>query len=385
MRTLSIIAVTAGFAGAAVLAGALVAAGNGASLTLPARSTTAAPGSNASRGTNSAARPSAPADAAPAPSVTAPGHTSPADARANPNSASADPSAAAGAPEAAWRAAREPATYAPVTLPEVDAPSGRSATYAPGGGGGTGSGAIAAPVTPPSGATASAAPAGGGTVASPAGALIATGTPLTAGTTSSPPGATTGGGTNTAGDAARDGADGSSKSGSGKDTTGGSGKDATGGKDQTGKDKPGGTKPAPGGPPRIRIAVSGTPSAGAQVAVRIMFDNARNVASVPFHVVFDPAVLQFTRATQGGLLGADGQQATLMAAVTADGNRLVVGDARLGPVPGISGSGELCTLWFTAVGPGVSPLAFDQASVWSAGGGTADVPFESGSVVVAGP
>lgn len=386
MRTLSIIAATAGFAGAAVLAGALVAAGNGASLT-------------AVRHGAAAALPPGAARATPA------GANGPGLAAARPGGASAGPAStahpggvpAAAAPEAAtsangeyagssvrpggrhddaWPrgATRETASSGSAGLPEVEPPSRDGGPAIPVGGGTAGGGSAGAA----SGAGTPSAPVSGG-AAAPAGALIATGTPLATGTSSTTPGTTTGG--STTGDGTAGGSGKTPGAGTG-DSGGDSGKGTTGGKDQPGKDKPGGTKPPPSGPPQVRLAVSGTPGPGAQLAVRVMFDNARGVASVPFHLLFEPSVLRFTRATQGTLLTSDGQQAALMAAVTADGNRLVVGDARLGAATGISGSGEVCTLWFAVVGSGVSPLVFDQASVWIAGGGTSEATFENATVVV---
>jgi hypothetical protein len=93
-----------------------------------------------------------------------------------------------------------------------------------------------------------------------------------------------------------------------------------------------------------------------------LIDGAVDAASIPFHVVFNPAVVRFESGEEGSFLSGGGQTA-FFASPTSTGERVVVGLSRLGPEQGASGSGELCRLRFTTIGAGDSALAFERAKV----------------------
>jgi len=102
---------------------------------------------------------------------------------------------------------------------------------------------------------------------------------------------------------------------------------------------------------------------GDRVTLRVVIENARDVGSVPFYVVFDPAVLRFEGGQQGPFLGSDGRQMAFFASPTSSGNTVVIGLSRLGAGDGISGAGELCALQFTAIGAGNAGFAFAREKV----------------------
>ena len=52
-----------------------------------------------------------------------------------------------------------------------------------------------------------------------------------------------------------------------------------------------------------------------------------------------------------------------IAGLSSSGDSVVVGLSRLGRVQGVDGGGPLCTLQFTAVGPGHAGLVFARAKV----------------------
>jgi hypothetical protein len=101
---------------------------------------------------------------------------------------------------------------------------------------------------------------------------------------------------------------------------------------------------------------------GGPLVLHVLIDGALDAASVPFHVVFNPAVLRFERGDEGPFLSGGGQTA-FFASPTSTGERVVVGLSRLGAEQGVSGSGELCRLQFTAIGAGDTALAFDRAKI----------------------
>jgi len=121
--------------------------------------------------------------------------------------------------------------------------------------------------------------------------------------------------------------------------------------------------------------VSPTVVAGEQVTLAVRIDDARSVASVPFHIVFDPGFLEFVGVTEGSFLRQDGQPTALLAAPTSDRGRIVVGLSRLGDSPGMSGSGPLCSLTFRARAYGSTTVRFERAKVVTDGGTTLPARF----------
>lgn len=110
-------------------------------------------------------------------------------------------------------------------------------------------------------------------------------------------------------------------------------------------------------PSAVRVAV------GDPLSIHVEIVGAADVGSVPFHVVYDPAVLRFEGGREGTFLKGDGRSTAFFAAPMSDGSEAVIGLSRLGAGDGIGGGGELCTLNFTAVGPGDAGLAFTRAHV----------------------
>jgi hypothetical protein len=141
-------------------------------------------------------------------------------------------------------------------------------------------------------------------------------------------------------------------------------------------------RPDPDGPIRVRLAAATPVAVGELVGVRVVIDGASDVASVPFHLLYDPRILQFDHGAQGGFLGSDGQQIVFMSAPTQEPGRIVIGLSRLGAVPGIAGSGELCTLFFKGLGTGTTGLTFANASVWSSQSGVVPAEFAPIAVTV---
>jgi hypothetical protein len=94
-----------------------------------------------------------------------------------------------------------------------------------------------------------------------------------------------------------------------------------------------------------------------------MIANATDVGHVPFHLVYDPQVLQFNYGEEGFFLGSDGAPTAFFAAASGGGGTVVVGLSRLGQTSGVSGAGDLCVLHFTAVGAGTTSLAFSSENV----------------------
>jgi hypothetical protein len=130
------------------------------------------------------------------------------------------------------------------------------------------------------------------------------------------------------------------------------------------------------------FADAGEVGVGDRVYLHVVIQNANNVGSVPFHVVFDPAVLRFEQAQQGPFLSSDGRQTAFLAAATSSGDSVVVGLSRLGAGNGIAGGGELCVLKFVAVGPGNAAIQFAHEKVRDSSNRIAPGVFQAASVTV---
>jgi len=127
-------------------------------------------------------------------------------------------------------------------------------------------------------------------------------------------------------------------------------------------------------PSTVQVAV------GNPLSIRVEIVGASDVGSVPFHVVFNPAVLKFEAGREGRFLQGGGQATVFFAAPMSNGSEAVIGLSRLGAGSGIGGDGELCTLDFTVVGPGDAGLAFTRAHLRDSANRIAPSSFLSASV-----
>jgi hypothetical protein len=122
------------------------------------------------------------------------------------------------------------------------------------------------------------------------------------------------------------------------------------------------------------------PIAGSRLSVTIEVSGASGVASAPFHVTFDPAVLRFESGEEGTFLAMSGSQTAFLIAPTSNGSEVVVGLSILGPDRGRDGGGVLCTLHFAVVGPGDARLAFTRAHLRDSGNRILPATFEAVSI-----
>ncbi|MEW5805801.1 MAG: secretin N-terminal domain-containing protein [Acidobacteriota bacterium] len=107
-----------------------------------------------------------------------------------------------------------------------------------------------------------------------------------------------------------------------------------------------------------------TYSIGDTISLSIVIEGASNVGSVPFHLRFNPQVLEFVPpGIEGNFLNADGTSTVFIASESASGGEIIVGISRIGSQTGASGSGTLCVLQFLAVSDGPCSFEFSGQSV----------------------
>jgi general secretion pathway protein D len=121
----------------------------------------------------------------------------------------------------------------------------------------------------------------------------------------------------------------------------------------------------PSGPAIVSLVPQSTAlRVGDMLMVEVVMQNANNVGSTPFHLRYNPQVLQFVSpATEGPLLRMDGANTVFLATPTGGGGELVVGLSRMGAGEGITGTGTLALFQFQAIGPGEAGFAFTGAAV----------------------
>jgi general secretion pathway protein D len=106
---------------------------------------------------------------------------------------------------------------------------------------------------------------------------------------------------------------------------------------------------APPGPGALRISL--VPSSGSTVAngttfqVPVVITGARDIASVPLEVHYDPAKLALVNVGDGDFLGRDGQAVALVHRDDGQGD-IRVNASRPPGAPGVSGAGVVCVLSF---------------------------------------
>jgi hypothetical protein len=84
----------------------------------------------------------------------------------------------------------------------------------------------------------------------------------------------------------------------------------------------------------------------------------------PFHLEFDPEILEFLGADQTSpFLSRDGTQVFVLATLSGNGREVIVGLSRQGNRPGIDGQGTLIQLRFRARKSGTTTLNFSNLSV----------------------
>lgn len=125
-----------------------------------------------------------------------------------------------------------------------------------------------------------------------------------------------------------------------------------------------------------------TVNVGDTFFVPISITNATDLTSWQFDLGFDPTIVKADQVIEGPLMSSFGQ--TLFGPGAIDNNSgliSLVTDSFVDLPPDPSGSGALALIEFTALGPGVSPLTFENTLVNDVDGGFADM---NGQITVGG-
>jgi hypothetical protein len=103
---------------------------------------------------------------------------------------------------------------------------------------------------------------------------------------------------------------------------------------------------------------------GKVMSVRVVLSGGEGITSVPFHLKFDPALLEFLGARTGSAFLSSSLNPLLLASVNPERpGDLAVGLALVGDSRPLNGSGSLVVLDFRAIGRGRTDLTFENSSV----------------------
>jgi hypothetical protein len=117
------------------------------------------------------------------------------------------------------------------------------------------------------------------------------------------------------------------------------------------------------------------------ILVTIRIEDADRMTSLPFHLGFDPAVIEFVGSRTAPTLAA--LEPILLASVSPNRPGDVAVGLSLVEMAGVfTGTGDLVTLEFRAVAPGHSGLTFSRATLRGARSEAVEARFADGGVTV---
>ncbi len=135
---------------------------------------------------------------------------------------------------------------------------------------------------------------------------------------------------------------------------------------------------------QLSISASPNPAqVGQSIGVDVMISGIQDLYGYQFSLSFNPALLQANGGTEGSFLSAGGN--TFFDAGTVDNSAGTVSyafDTLLSAVPGVSGSGTLIHLNFTALSAGTAALNFSDVIFLNSLSADINVTAQPGSLTL---
>jgi hypothetical protein len=107
------------------------------------------------------------------------------------------------------------------------------------------------------------------------------------------------------------------------------------------------------------------PIEGTTFTIKINASNVSDITGYGFDILYDATMIGYASSSEGAFLNQNGTIGTSFNEGLENDNpgKIVIGGTRLNvPLTGVSGSGTLCTLTFTALKTGSTTLVFDTPS-----------------------
>ena len=120
----------------------------------------------------------------------------------------------------------------------------------------------------------------------------------------------------------------------------------------------------PQGPSIVSLRVEPEePQIGDAVTVSLLIEGARAVTSLPFHLLFQPDILEYTSSEIGPAVPGSLQPILLASVNPNRPGDLAVGLSFVESAGSYTGGGVVLLLHFRSVGAGITALEFDRASL----------------------
>ncbi len=121
---------------------------------------------------------------------------------------------------------------------------------------------------------------------------------------------------------------------------------------------------------------------GQEITIDVKATNLDSTFEAPLSIIYNPKLVKFVKATEGNFMNVDKQPTSFMASANEKIGLIKVMLTRLGRIPGIAGSGNLFSLTFKGIAPGISPLVFKQNDLKDVHGVTVPADLKTGTLYV---
>lgn len=120
------------------------------------------------------------------------------------------------------------------------------------------------------------------------------------------------------------------------------------------------------------------------VTVGVNISDVTDLYAWQFDIGFDPTILSALSVTEGPFLATGGTTVFLAGTIDNVGGTITFnGDSLVGPIPGVTGSGELAEIQFQTLALGVSPVSLSNVFLLNSQPGLIDTTTADGSIEVA--
>ncbi|MHB8844291.1 MAG: secretin N-terminal domain-containing protein [Nitrospirota bacterium] len=126
--------------------------------------------------------------------------------------------------------------------------------------------------------------------------------------------------------------------------------------------KPGPAEAAGAGMLELRPAEAAAP-VGQEARLDVTVASVKDLYGAILTISYDPKVVDFKAAAEGGFLKKDNQQTSFLFSNNLKAGTVDIYITRIGDVGGIEGTGSLCTIVFQGKSAGASPIAFKSVKL----------------------
>lgn len=121
---------------------------------------------------------------------------------------------------------------------------------------------------------------------------------------------------------------------------------------------------------------------GQTTTIQIEVREAKDLFGAPFHLLYDPHLLEVVKVSEGDFLKKDGAKTVFLYKVDKEQGRIIVGLSRLGNAAGISGNGTLVSITFQTLRAGRVVLSFERVDLKDSRQGSLPVRSQTAGIEI---